>query len=847
MSYQEDPELEARLRRVGTGPSFDPPRSLHAYLNAVAHDQLPGGTERLSPASVRPMRRGLSGTRQLGALAAIAAALVVAVAGASLLVAIRGPQGPAAWTMRANPGTGEWTGLEWHDITATAGGLARPNVWLSGTESGTGGVVKWRGGFAAIGGDVHLWLSPDGLTWKRAQGLPTYEGVPIVFRGDLYIVGYDSTLGWAVYRTSDGVTWTKVAAPFDLGSFGGFAAGDPGVVATTVASDSVLSAHLSALFFSADGAVWTEAKLPADLVGAGEVQVSPFIKGFVATGLVPDPNGKEGFSSNGGPMYHYSYRSWISPDGLTWAVYDPAMPAGLSSSSVPRWGQMQRGKLGAGDGVVYSTDGGATWLPDDDNFLSPCQTVSDGSHVVLAAESGARFYVSEGDGHWRQLELGGDVGSLPAEGAPLLLPDGVLWVSADRVYFGQGLAGVTPEGSLGPPTTPSPLPYTPVPAVETPIPAVATPSASPTPGMTMAATGFITPGTTSGWTGFTWSAIADSSPIRTPITGFLQWSGGYVAYAGTAPYQSSGPTRGLWTSPDGETWTAVRSIDAQAVFVSAAPGGLVAISVDPAEPYRPGAVWTSSDGISWSMKGPSNLPGTLMSIAGTSAGIVATVDLTGSTDGSSDSYAVMFSKDGFNWTQETPAGGVPSTIGPRPHVQSGNGRFFLTGMSGPVVGLAGDSPFVLDALTTADVTLWSDDGRTWTQSAGSYSGLAQQVLFGRDGLLLQTIYTSTPGGVGLARSSDGGKTWVPDDNFTPLGVSSSFGAGSAGPAGVIVTNGTAFLAVSDRGKASISYDGQSWTPISWAVPAPTQLGIGSATGLVMLPRGLFGAQYGAAH
>jgi hypothetical protein len=382
-------------------------------------------------------------------------------------------------------------------------------------------------------------------------------------------------------------------------------------------------------------------------------------------------------------------------------------------------------------------------------------------------------------------------------------------------------------------TTPTPG-VTHPPVLESAVPtAAATATLAPTP----SAASFTTTGSSAAWTGLNWSAIPDTSPIRTPMTGFLQWSGGYVATA--APRQNE-PTPAMWTSPDGQTWT---QAPIRSAFVSAAPGGLLAIAVDPSGPYRPGVVWTSSDGTTWHDGGQSNLPGSLVSLAGTNAGLVATVD---STTDNTLTYSVFFSPDGIHWTAQGPT--IQPINGQIPHVQSGSGRFFLMGMSGPLSDSLTKPRFVLDASTIKDRTLWSDDGRTWTECAGTYSGFAKTVLFGRDGLLLETNFNSTPGGSGMARSADGGKTWIPDDQFNPLGVAdTSQQAGSIGPAGVIVSNGVAFLAVSDGAKASISYDGESWSPISWDGSAPTDFRIGNWAGFLMLPHGVIvGDAYGAA-
>ena len=106
--------------------------------------------------------------------------MVVAVAAAGLLISQRGhdtattpgatvTRGEAAtWTLGPHPGEGQWTGLEWHDITASAGGIFIDRApWLEGSRMDE--VVSWRGGFALVGGDDRLWTSKDGMTWTRAS------------------------------------------------------------------------------------------------------------------------------------------------------------------------------------------------------------------------------------------------------------------------------------------------------------------------------------------------------------------------------------------------------------------------------------------------------------------------------------------------------------------------------------------------------------------------------------------------------------------------------------------------------------------------------------------------------
>jgi hypothetical protein len=270
--------------------------------------------------------------------------------------------------------------------------------------------------------------------------------------------------------------------PFGVSIAWGLTAGGPGVVAVALVADSGAPPGLFGISFATDARTWTQATLPSDLAAASNVYVDSFIGGFVAVGLVSDPNGSETYASDTGTERRYSERAWISRDGLTWSLYEPVIPPSETKGALP-WTWMQLGRLGAGDGRIYSTDHGVTWLADKDNipsWLYRDETVSDGSRIVMSAGSGSRFYLSEGDGHWRLLQQGGDAGSLPADGQMMLLPNGVLWIAGNRVYFGQALSGVAPEGSLGPPTTASPGPSV-VQAVPTITPvAETTPTPEPT-------------------------------------------------------------------------------------------------------------------------------------------------------------------------------------------------------------------------------------------------------------------------------------------------------------------------------------------------------------------------------
>jgi hypothetical protein len=360
----------------------------------------------------------------------------------------------------------------------------------------------------------------------------------------------------------------------------------------------------------------------------------------------------------------------------------------------------------------------------------------------------------------------------------------------------------------------------------------------------------------SNWTGFSWSQLPTDSPLLTADfwqthIQLLAWQHGYVIYGTT----NDPPNAFVWTSADGQTWTQVTAIVAPQVLVAASPAGLVAVAGDPSATVPSDTVWTSSDGVQWHNAGTPSGLASMDSIAGTSAGLVATGhSLIGSGKFATQTFGVAFSTDGISWTpEEVEPGIIWDDVGPQ--VQSGNNRFFV--MGGLSNGQASSAAYRLDALHVTAATggrgligastqgnggvWWSDDGRTWARSTGVTDyGTALDV--GRDGMLLYTSGRAIPGGVSLKLSANGGKTWQADDTFGPLGVAEcGQGECSVGPDGVIGSNGTIFVAVKGNGKAWVSYDGHTWTTIAWNAPASI------ATRFLVLPRGLLaGPAYGAA-
>ncbi len=400
---------------------------------------------------------------------------------------------------------------------------------------------------------------------------------------------------------------------------------------------------------------------------------------------------------------------------------------------------------------------------------------------------------------------------------------GSLAATSVAIVVAVSLAGrwlpANPEtaSSQSPTSSPTPSP------TQSPVP-VPTPGVSPKPDWT-------TPGLGANWSSLSWSpASVGASSVGAPggVGQVISWRGGFAATSSTVSGGQYSPADSVWISPTGEGWTKVAGLPG-AVYVAAAPVGLIAIAVDAG---GSASTWTTADGSTWQNAGVADLSGSIVSVAGTDSAIVATTFTVGSPTGCG--YHVEYSTDGVHWGEETMEPGLaclgPDDV-PRTHVQANAGRLYLVGSAYP-------EPIPSGMTGTRAVTsqLWfSDDGRNWTHSDSNFAGTADYLEFGRDAIVILSVDS-------LARSTDGGLTWTIEQAYPPLGTVPSTYDGD----GVIVSNGTYFLAVKNGGaKAWISYDATVWTPIEWTAGAPGGASYGGF-GIVLMPRGvLFDSQYGA--
>ena len=346
-------------------------------------------------------------------------------------------------------------------------------------------------------------------------------------------------------------------------------------------------------------------------------------------------------------------------------------------------------------------------------------------------------------------------------------------------------------------------------AVATPV-ATTQGSAPATPSTSL---GVTTRGVTSAWTGFTWQEAPDGDPVELfgdPYSprDLVGWDHGYAALG----KGFDGPNV-LLTSPDGATWTqitAVRDPDC----IASGPDGLVAVDTDGDR------IWTSTDGTQWHDAGRPSGVSTIQSIAGTAAGLVAAGLV------STDTSGVVFSADGVSWT---PIALELTAVGDYLGVYAGQGRFFVVAGSS-AIGEGG--------------MWWSDDGRTWARSswAGFAVGGIPEIEFASGGMLSWTTPGIAEMAVEMEVSHDGGKTWLKDPDFGPLGALGKCpDTATCGSDGYIGSNGSIFLAVNNVGVAWTSSDGIVWKQIQWNRP---DWGASGRHKFIVLPRGVIAGTQG---
>ena len=170
----------------------------------------------------------------------------------------------------------------------------------------------------------------------------------------------------------------------------------------------------------------------------------------------------------------------------------------------------------------------------------------------------------------------------------------------------------------------------------------------------------------------------DGPAIRAVVPG----GPGFIGVSAAAAPEGGGS--GIWTSPDGVTWTAVDSprADRNLVDITTGGPGFVAISAVPA------TVWTSADGLSWreAPPVPSFDEGVLTSVASARGTLVA-----------AGQGRAWTSRDGLTWEEAD----VPDDEGTIHDVVAGGPGFVAVGS------------ILVGSMEAKGVVWTSTDGRTW--------------------------------------------------------------------------------------------------------------------------------------
>jgi hypothetical protein len=304
--------------------------------------------------------------------------------------------------------------------------------------AGVSSVAAWAHGYVAVrnapaGGKIAVWDSPDGRTWTVVPAATfTGSSAVVAAAGDSVVLASWND-GNGVWVSADGVNWT----PSPMGNP---PIGDRPMVGDGRGMVAVEDDPQYQLVYSGTGSdTWYTTTLPGASVD--NVQ-SVALSGdrFVAVGKMPGPD-----SGMWAPT------AWWSKDGSTWtqSIVPDAVGQGFVSIAAGRKGFVATSKSvdGGGTATLWSSPDGATWRKlGSSSPLGPDAILAgDGTHILGCDVVGVALSCwSSLDGEvWTSLPLQGDTSQLIAAGTSLRvfpLRDGVLFVTADGVWFGQAAA-----------------------------------------------------------------------------------------------------------------------------------------------------------------------------------------------------------------------------------------------------------------------------------------------------------------------------------------------------------------------------------------------------------------------
>ena len=282
-------------------------------------------------------------------------AVVDIVAGGPGFVALA-ISGPAATTILTSPDGREWT--------------ASPQPEWS--HAGLVSLVEADGRLVAVGRDTTdvdtdiaiVWISEDGVQWRRAPGGPDLQGAQLIDvvetdDGFVAIGGYPTQDAAGAWTSPDGEIWTRAAPTesFQHAFVWAVAAGGPGLVAVGWRRSDDPTGFDPAFWTSIDGSQWTPAATPEGAAGA----------------QVRDVVGSEGaMVAVGDLLMGGQALAWVSADGTTWETI--TAPDSFGEASLADVVSTSRGFVALGgrnvdDGGIWTSGEGRDWtLLDDPTF-----------------------------------------------------------------------------------------------------------------------------------------------------------------------------------------------------------------------------------------------------------------------------------------------------------------------------------------------------------------------------------------------------------------------------------------------------------------------------------------------
>ena len=367
--------------------------------------------------------------------AAVAAIVLIGVAGACTAAATPSPAGPwptatvspadavptpsATLTPSAMPtplgslepaASGTWTGLRW--VVDPAAPFASPMD--GGTDESyhlfgwSRGYLAFRGRYAVVDPEqpeqvvaVRVETSVDGLHWTAGQslnvaGISGLVGVTKMVEGPGGLLAVGRHEGSAcglpqrvegLWTSSDGISWTRVDVAKAFGDDFAFTvdAGGAGYVATGQSHNGVPQ-----VWTSSDGKTWQSSPLPGALTGKVVIDgAAAFAGGFVIAGAVPDDAGCA--SGTLDPAL------WWSASGKTWAR--SALPGAVAAPDTSLWIRRINDSALVANASSYDEATNKTtesaWVSTDGKSWSPVATspwglgdlVGDGSRALVVPAS----------------------------------------------------------------------------------------------------------------------------------------------------------------------------------------------------------------------------------------------------------------------------------------------------------------------------------------------------------------------------------------------------------------------------------------------------------------------------